>query len=693
MTIFNTYEHIITAPGAKSLQEHWNETTAYKEKFLEYTDQEALAKINLNPNILNSWIKSRANGIDPHTIHNRRIWQLSEKEINRIIADNQLLINITKSMIHTLQLRELEVSTEYSFYLIDKNGVMLMQLGDKLLIDDDSMVGSVWNESTLGTCAHVISMQLKQPAHLVGPEHYSDIFQNSSVLAAPIMDENNDILAEIVLSQHFVNPTLDTSFIKNSMYAQGLIIGMAIAIENKLKLHKSYAELKKVNEELEKKHAADIVTLNEIDGSLVMVDKDGLIVNFNAEASRVLHLDKHESGKKNINDFLSNNSHIATLMEQGGNADDFEESIVINGEEKVFYVMVRPILKESKLLGSVIRFNNMDKINDLVTRRAGATARYNYEDIIGESKAFKEAIELGKRFSRSNENVLLIGESGTGKELFAQSLHNQYRPQGPFMAVNCAAMPRELIESELFGYEGGSFTGAERTGKPGKIELANGGTLFLDEIGDMPFELQSVLLRVLEDKQIMRIGGRRYKKVDFRLIAATNKNLQKMMEENLFREDLYYRLSVLSIHLPPLRDRGNDVELLCQYFVERYCRKLGLKTMRISPAALKRINEYRWPGNVRQLENAMIYAVNHAENEEIRINDLPATVLEDNSPPINTVSGEQINEIRTIEAMEKVVIENALFKTRNNISRAAEFLGIGKSTLYRKLKEYNISVE
>ncbi len=226
---------------------------------------------------------------------------------------------------------------------------------------------------------------------------------------------------------------------------------------------------------------------------------------------------------------------------------------------------------------------------------------------MGESHVFKRTVTLAERFAKSPENILLIGESGTGKELFAQAIHNVYCPQGPFMAVNCAAMPRELIESELFGYEGGSFTGAERAGRPGKIELAHGGTLFLDEIGDMPLELQAVLLRTLEDKQVMRVGGSRYKKVDFRLIAATNKSLLTMVRENQFREDLYFRISVLAIDIPPLRERNDDISLLSNFFVENYCRKMGWNIPEITPLAQSRINSYGWPGNVRQLQNAMIY--------------------------------------------------------------------------------------
>ncbi|NLM20373.1 MAG: sigma 54-interacting transcriptional regulator, partial [Peptococcaceae bacterium] len=318
--------------------------------------------------------------------------------------------------------------------------------------------------------------------------------------------------------------------------------------------------------------------------------------------------------------------------------------------------------------------------------------RYRFEDIIGKDTGLKKVVDLARRFAHSPENVLLIGESGSGKELFAQAIHTESRPQGPFMAVNCAALPRELIESELFGYEGGSFTGAERSGRPGKIELAHGGTLFLDEIGDMPLELQAVLLRTIEDKQVMRIGGRRYNKVDFRLIAATNRNLYNMVKENQFREDLYFRLSVLTINIPPLRARKEDIEILSKYFIETYCQKQGWEVPTLSSAAQARINEYEWPGNVRQLQNAMIYAVNTALNDTITADDLPSYVNLEIVP--SKVDGMMDyfddDKALSLQNIEKNAIKAAMLRAENYIPAAAEILGISKSTLYRKLKEYEI---
>jgi transcriptional regulator with PAS, ATPase and Fis domain len=309
-------------------------------------------------------------------------------------------------------------------------------------------------------------------------------------------------------------------------------------------------------------------------------------------------------------------------------------------------------------------------------------------------------IETTRKFARINANILIEGESGTGKELFAQAIHQESRPDGPFMALNCAAIPKNLIESELFGYEGGTFTGAERQGRPGKIELADGGTLFLDEIGDMPLELQPVLLRVLEEKKIMRVGGSKYISIDFNLVTATNKDLPKLMQNNAFREDLYYRLAVFKASLPPLRERGLDIVRLARYFIDTVATNQRIPAPSLSEEASHILAQYNWPGNVRQLENAMIYAVNMSVNGIIQPDDLPAEIkglavvqnkivpMELATKPINIETAHDLS----FKEMEKIAIIQALYKTGNNVSRASKLLGFSKSTIYRRIRDYNINV-
>lgn len=328
-------------------------------------------------------------------------------------------------------------------------------------------------------------------------------------------------------------------------------------------------------------------------------------------------------------------------------------------------------------LGERRQFKRNDNLNAL----------YQFSDILGSSKEIdkvkKAAVKVAPRYG----NVLLIGENGTGKELFAHSIHQEYRPEGPFIAINCACIPEGLIESELFGYEGGSFTGANKNGNPGKLELADGGTLFLDEIGDMPLKLQPSLLRVLEDKRIMRIGSNKYISANFRVISATNKDLYELVNENKFREDLYYRLTAFEIIIPPLRNRGMDIIKLAQYFLEKHSLKMGKAIPVLDDDVKHRLLQYDWPGNVRQLQNAMFHALNMSERNKITPADLPRIIIEQNA------TKNLPRKFPTLSELEKEAITGAMIYANNNTNNAAEILGISKATLYRRLKEYNMSEE
>ena len=665
-------------------QERWSGIMEYKKKFIQNQLDDLYSNPYMNPEVVDSWLRSRESGLDPFTETINDC--ISPDNLKDVLEENDLIIESTKILFAALKLKDLVIASRYALYLFDKNSILLLHEGD-LLAPDNSMVGTVWSEESAGTCAHHLAVQLKRPYHLLGPEHYCVIMDNSNSSAAPVLDDEGEVIGVLVLSQHLPNNAGDNAYLSLSSHTMGLITAMAAAVENRMKLKKSYEEVRAA-------HLRQKATLAFIDEGIITLEKSGKIVHVNKEATRIFRRPAEELENSNIHQFLNKQSQLMLLVEQGENVD-IDENFMVENEEQPYFVNIRSVLDPGfkHAGGAILRLNSAEKINALVASRSGAKATYNFDSIIGESDIFKKTILMGKRFAKSTENVLLIGESGTGKELFAQSMHNEYRPHGPFIAVNCAAMPRNLIESELFGYEPGSFTGAERSGRPGKIELAHGGTLFLDEIGDMPLELQAVLLRVLEDKQVMRIGGRRYKKVDFRLIAATNKELDFMIQEKLFREDLYFRLSVLSINLPPLRERGNDLELLSRYFIKNYCKKMEWKLPEISKLAKEKIREYKWPGNVRQLENAVIYAVNTAQNGIIEATDLPAIILGGSSPVRSAVTPVDSSPVQSIEAMERIVIENALYKTKNNITKAAEILGIGKSTLYRKLKDYDIVVE
>jgi DNA-binding NtrC family response regulator len=301
-------------------------------------------------------------------------------------------------------------------------------------------------------------------------------------------------------------------------------------------------------------------------------------------------------------------------------------------------------------------------------------------DIIGASEGMKKVLEAITTVSDTNTSVLILGESGTGKELVAKAIHaNSSRRYMPIVVLNCGALPESLLESELFGHEKGAFTGAQYRRK-GKIELSDGGTLFLDEIGDISQKTQINLLRVIEEKKIRRLGGERELTVDFRLIAATNKDLGAHVASGAFREDLYYRLNVFTIQIPPLRERRSDIPLLAEHFLKQYSRTTNKSIESIAPDALTRMMSYPWPGNVRELENAIERAVVVCKSHEITAAHLPM----DAERPARAVAG------KTLEDMEAEHIRNTLAETDWNISRAARLLNIDRVTLYRKIKKYKI---
>lgn len=310
--------------------------------------------------------------------------------------------------------------------------------------------------------------------------------------------------------------------------------------------------------------------------------------------------------------------------------------------------------------------------------------KYNFESIIGYSSAITDAIALAKKVAPTEATVLLLGETGTGKEVFAQAIHNaSVRSGKPFMALNCSSFSRELLESEIFGHKAGAFTGAIKD-KKGLIEEANAGTLFLDEIGEMPVELQSKLLRVLETSEFIKVGDTTTTKVDVRFIAATNRDLQQDVRELKFREDLFYRLNVFTIQLPPLRERKKDIALLAQFFLKIFAVKTNNNVVSMSQDFLERLQQHDWKGNIRELKNVIERAVILANSSELTLENLPVDLQVSNFDPHKTLSAFDLASV------EKLHIQRVLIHTKGNKTETAKLLNIGLTTLYRKIEEYKL---
>ncbi|HDR4559848.1 sigma-54-dependent Fis family transcriptional regulator [Bacillus cereus] len=377
-----------------------------------------------------------------------------------------------------------------------------------------------------------------------------------------------------------------------------------------------------------------------------------------------------------------------------------------------------PIIKEGKIIGAIgkIMFHDIqqfkalgDQISEMESKLSYyqtelqrlQEGRLSFQSIIGESVKMKEVKTMALKVSKSRSTVLMRGESGTGKELFAHAVHRASpRASGTFIRLNCAAIPRELLEAELFGYEEGAFTGAKKGGKPGKIELADKGTLFLDEIGDMSLDMQVKLLRVLQEKEIERIGGTKIQKIDVRFIAATHRNLREMVQRGEFREDLYYRLNVFEIDIPPLRERKEDMIHITEFLIKKLNGELGSNVISLDERVRDIFMEHDWPGNIRELENVLERAMNVIEGMIIQVHHLPAYLrkkdLEETLYHEIFTLNQEKHEMSyllqaEVESAEKRAITRALEKTVGNVKEAAELLGIHRASLYRKIEKYEMS--
>jgi transcriptional regulator with PAS, ATPase and Fis domain len=432
--------------------------------------------------------------------------------------------------------------------------------------------------------------------------------------------------------------------------------------------------------------------MDVIDEGIVAVDEHGAISMWNAAASRIFgDLDPPMRVGRPVRDVLPH-LDMDTAVRDGKRVTGVIQAI---GRTDIV-ANVYPLAIDGKVLGGVVTFQEAERVQEFEgrirarMRSKGHEARYTFAHLASESDALHQVIVKAKKFARADVNVLIFGETGTGKEIFAQSMHNaSLRKKGPFVAVNCAALAESLLESELFGYVAGAFTGASKAGKAGLFELAHKGTIFLDEISEIPQRLQSKLLRVLQEQEIMRIGDSKIIPVDVRVFAATNRNLKSLAEKGRFRQDLLYRLDVLEIGIPPLRDRQEDVRFLARQFLDEYGRKLIGRSMTISDKALALLTAHDWPGNVRELRNicerASVLAESHEITEAAIVQALGvSSPIRSPGAVVRTPAPGYTGTIRDLNAR---AIEKALAASKGNKSEAARALGIGRATLWRHIRK------
>lgn len=434
---------------------------------------------------------------------------------------------------------------------------------------------------------------------------------------------------------------------------------------------------------------------NTKDG-IIGVDHKGIINIVNKSAEEMLRINNADLLWKRFEDIIPE-IDLEHTIDSGAEETDIIKSI----KGTKFVISKIPIKVDEETIDVVVIFKDIDEIHKLEEKIrqdiavSGHFTRYNFKDVLGSSSRIKEIVRIGKEYAKVSSSVLIEGETGTGKEVIAQSIHNEsIRANRPFVAVNCAAIPESLLESELFGYAAGAFTGADRKGKRGLFQVAQEGTIFLDEISEMNPMMQGRLLRVLQEKQIMRIGDHKLIPIDIRVIAASNRDIYKLVKEGKFREDLYYRINVLKIVLTPIRDRREDIICFLDYFINSYCKKLGKPIIELDHDAKNYLIKYNWPGNVREIRNFSERLCVMSKKQIITLGDIQDQIFSlemDNSNVSNNINIME-NKNMNLDDIEETAIKQALRNSDGNISQAAKELGISRTTIWRRMKKYNIDV-
>lgn len=467
---------------------------------------------------------------------------------------------------------------------------------------------------------------------------------------------------------------------------------MVVFVEKMAELLAAKAYQKSILSEVKVSNNEMTTILETTHEGIFAINRNGYIKHSNSIAEALFSTTKGDIIGSHINKFMMGCPALEVIRTGIGYTEN--EEIYKRGNSSLHLIVTaKPFFSNNEVNGVVLSFRDISEAEKLVYKINTRALKYTFDDILGESDAIRRAKNQALLTARGNSTVLIMGESGTGKEMFAKAIHYASpRAKQPFVSVNCGAIPENLLESELFGYEKGAFTGASEKGKIGKFEMASGGTIFLDEIGDMPLHLQVKILHVLQNMRYERVGGNKTVIVDVRVIAATNKDLEAMIREGTFREDLYYRLSVIPMNIPPLRDRKEDIRLLMNHFLEKYKTFMNRKITGFDKDAEQAYLNYDWPGNVRELENAVEYGTNMAFGDVIGLDALPARLLKREVSPI-TIGEMDLPLTEQIRHYEREIILNKLNKHRNDSNVkdvVAKELGLSRATLYRKLAELNI---
>ncbi len=619
--------------------------------------------------IVESWRQCLQAHLDPRTRRAPR--GLAPQEIAQLFEHDDFAIagrQVLGDFAHVVE------ASGHVIVLADAEGRIFLEIGNpKTMLGLEGInlsPGGLWCERAVGPNGIGSALLRGRACFVFGPEHFCEGWHPWVCYGSPVRDPlSGRTLGAVDISGPALQ--LDRS-------AFNFTLSLARSIERAL-----------ANVALERRHALLEEFLRAIrrwpGEGIVAADEDGRIVHFSSEAAELVDAGRGAHASEWINRPLD--ALLATLGVKAEVGAVRHEPGQWEGERMTLHYW--PVVAQERMLGALLVLRRADSRMRAVPR-ADAPLREpmrlsGFDDVLGTSSAIREAVRTAQTAARSERTVLLSGETGTGKELFAQAIHStSARANGPLVAVNCAALPSELVESELFGYAPGAFTGARREGGRGKFEQAQGGTIFLDEIALMPFGLQAKLLRVVETRTLTKLGGATPQPLDVRIIAASNEDLRALAAQGKFRRDLYYRLDVMHVQCPPLRERGDDVVLLAKAFLARECGASGRAALTLAPEVEAALRTWPWPGNVRELQNLCARWVEVCTGALIRLDDLPGEMRA--APQTGEEASGDVSSGRSLRAMEDRMIITVLEECGNNISAAARRLGVSRTTLYQKLR-------
>jgi len=616
-----------------------------------------------------SWQRCKKDQVNPYTKKVPHV--LLRDELEKRITEHNELINICIPFMEHLY--AFVKGSGFMIVLADSDGYLLKIIGDHEVLETvklgNFIEGSCWSEEYAGTNGVGTVLKQEIAMQVFACEHYCITSHQWTCSGAPIYDSAKKLVGAIDMTGPYN---------KVHSHTLGMVAAAAYAIENQICLKNALTECQ-IADSFQK------TVISSIPEMIMTIDNNGFISMMNENAKKIFSPDGKKIPAVHVNNFFGkNNDHLLNLIHNHESLTDVETRICFKGFQGDFTMCTNPIIAQNKTMGKIIILNEIKRTRTLVTNIIGAKANLKFDNIIGINADFEKTVDQAKIASRISSNVLLLGESGTGKDIFAQAIHNNStRKDGPYVAVNCAAIPKDLISSELFGFSDGAFTGSRKGGNHGKFELADGGTIFLDEIGETPLEFQSTLLRVIEDKSITRIGGQKVISVDVRIIAATNRNLKEAVQQGKFREDLYYRLNVFRIQLPPLRERKDDIPLLTETFAKRISGAMGKTITNVDEDLIEKFINYPWPGNVRELQNVLERMINVSHTNTLMTSLLPDEIINYHQEEI------QSPVIESIYEAEKNLIMK-MMKSNNNKKDIAEKLRISRNTLYRRLQKYEL---